>query len=361
MSKSRVPNSSFPSGVGGVNNIELIDLTGSDLDPSSDESMLNGNSIILISSSDPHEIDDVDNSMKSFTMTGSSVLRHTHDEEGDSTRSSNAEIVPYYERIEDLSRKEEGCLYRLKAKPLRETALFYDQYEDITVLEDRVGYRCFQKPTFDLDSDHWTIRYIYLNHREVSGWYFLKYHVTWKDMDSQGRGHCFECAQSNRFAAMALRSFRHALYIKIRNAYGAINLVHQQWYSDSASLVSSGSEYHSEPRWMICEGINDGKSHRFVNETRFDNKPMEPYTWTDLIYAFVHYTYDLSDGRLLISNLDCDEHGRLTNIVCFDKNSAPHHSRDNAEVVDQIKDVFNHFEEQHRCNIVCQHLGNIPL
>ncbi|EGG05438.1 uncharacterized protein MELLADRAFT_64179 [Melampsora larici-populina 98AG31] len=257
-------------------------------------------------------------------MSDSSDPSEGHSEEDD----SNVSKVPWYEKLEDLGRKEEGCLYRLRSKPLRPSAMFYDQNEDVSHLEDRVGFRCFQKVPFVVPLG-WEVCYIHLTHREVSGWYLLKFDTAWKDMLSQGRGHCFVRAESNRFAVMAMGAFRRDLYNKIENAYGAINLVHQQWYSNAASMASSGSKYEDEPRWMICEGLTDEKSHRFVYENRFDNEPMVPYTWNDLIYAFVHFAYDISGGRTLISNLECDARGRITNIQRAI--SQPQRSRDGAE------------------------------
>ncbi|KAH9818391.1 hypothetical protein DFH28DRAFT_888642, partial [Melampsora americana] len=264
--------------------------------------------------------------------------------------------VPWYESLPNLGRKEEGCLYRMLPKPFRQNELFYSQYDDVTVLEDHIVYKVFNNITND---DEWSVRKIFLNHREARGWYFLKFGRAWKTLVSQGRRHCFDRAQSSRYASMVLKSFQDALFTKMRNNFGVINLVHQQWFSNSVSMKSAGTLYIDEPRWMICEGMNDERSHRFVSESRFINEPFEPYIWTDLIYAFVHYAYDLSNGRSLIYNLDCDEHGSITNVQCFTKDDPPYHIRNDPGAAEKINSAFVNFTEQHRCNLICQHLGNI--
>ncbi|EGG00890.1 uncharacterized protein MELLADRAFT_111372 [Melampsora larici-populina 98AG31] len=67
------------------------------------------------------------------------------------------------------------------------------------------------------------------------------------------------------------------------------------------------------------------------------------------------------DSKTVISNLDCDEHGRLSNVVCFTKNSTPYHSRESSAMADIVNRAFVLFPEQHDCNELCEHLGNIRL
>ncbi|KAH9817858.1 hypothetical protein DFH28DRAFT_1080968 [Melampsora americana] len=168
---------------------------------------------------------------------------------------------------------------------------------------------------------------------------------------------------------MALKSFKTALFMKIINADGVINMVHQQWYSHSKAmsiqvlyiLQSAGTTYENKPCWMICEGINDVKSHCFVHHSKFNNDPREPHTWSNLIFAFVHYAYNLSEGTSLISNLDSDKHGCINHVICFGKDSPPYHSCNLEEVADVIATSFINFCDQHRGNIICEHLGNIKL
>ncbi|KAH9825276.1 hypothetical protein DFH28DRAFT_878639, partial [Melampsora americana] len=74
-----------------------------------------------------------------------------------------------------------------------------------------------------------------------------------------------------------------------------------------------------KPCWMVCKGVNDSKTHHLMYGFRFKNEPMEPHAWTNLINAFVHYTYTLSDHWSLISILDCDKHRQIPNVECFVK------------------------------------------
>ncbi|EGG00503.1 uncharacterized protein MELLADRAFT_111731 [Melampsora larici-populina 98AG31] len=79
-------------------------------------------------------------------------------------------------------------------------------------------------------------------------------------MESQGRAQCFARAESNRYAAWALRHFQHTLSLKRRNRRGRMVSKYQRWYSLSLSLVvqpchviqSAGTGYNDEPRWRWC-------------------------------------------------------------------------------------------------------------
>ncbi|KAH9808542.1 hypothetical protein DFH28DRAFT_908939, partial [Melampsora americana] len=274
-------------------------------------------------------------------------------------------LVPYYEHISDLSNKTEGCLYRLLPRHSRDSEVWYNPYEDVPFLEDHVVYDTYQKvkvlPRGDLSE--WVVWRIYIHLREAPDWYFLKFHVSWEDMKSQGRAHCFERAQSNRYAAMMLKSFQHCLYIKRKNSKGQVDLQYRQWYTDSLSMVLTGPHHDDQPRWMICEGVADpSSSHRYIYEYNFNNKPIEPQAWTDHIHAFVHYIYDISAGMTLIANLECDDHGKITNIVCFDQQNPPYHSCNDSDMAGRIDRAFNlHFPCQHKCNKICEHIGNVKM
>ncbi|EGG07577.1 uncharacterized protein MELLADRAFT_71610 [Melampsora larici-populina 98AG31] len=167
---------------------------------------------------------------------------------------------------------------------------------------------------------------------------------------------------------MALKHFQHSLFIKGRNDTGPLQPVYQQWYTDSCSMViqpcyvlqSAGTPYEGEPRWMIFEAATDN-SHSFVTETNFNKPPKEHNAWTRLIHAFIHYTYDLSGDQTLISNLDCDDHGKISNVTCYVRNSPPYHSRNNAEMAGIVECAFKLFAEQHVCNDICELLGNVKM
>lgn len=70
---------------------------------------------------------------------------------------------------------------------------------------------------------------------------------------------------------------------------------------------------------MIIEGVNHERNHCFIYEYGFHNPPMDPHAWTDLINAFVHYTYDISGRKSLISKLDCDERGKINSVIVYNK------------------------------------------
>ncbi|EGF98012.1 uncharacterized protein MELLADRAFT_118621 [Melampsora larici-populina 98AG31] len=280
------------------------------------------------------------------------------------------EAVPYYEDLEDLGRKEEGTLYRLKPKGFRNTET-YDQKEDVIVLEDRVVFKCYHEVD-DKMNDDWIVRRIYFSHKEIRGlirgFHFIKFHKSWVDLPSQGRPECFALAESNRHVAMALKSFKYMIFVKRKKGTGKVIPKYQKWYSYACAMAvqtchvlqSAGSQYENDPRWMICESATD-KSHSFVYEDNFHNPPSEPNTWTKLINAFLHYTYNLSNNQTLISSLDCDEHGQISNLLCYVRNSPPYHGRDDPKLATLIDRQFKLFEEQHVCNKICEMLGNVPF
>ncbi|EGG08073.1 uncharacterized protein MELLADRAFT_105349 [Melampsora larici-populina 98AG31] len=175
--------------------------------------------------------------------------------------SSNKVPIPYYETIENLARKEEGTLYRLKARRVRpmDCVVSYDPYEDVEYYDDHIAYKGFQLIKSESNKEGWRVRRIYFDHHEIRGFlrghYFLKFHETWKDLPTQGRSHCFARAESHRHAAMTLKSFQFHLFNKRRDDSGKLIPDYQQWYSDSCSMViqpcyalqSAGSPYVGEP------------------------------------------------------------------------------------------------------------------
>ncbi|EGG06803.1 uncharacterized protein MELLADRAFT_106305 [Melampsora larici-populina 98AG31] len=190
--------------------------------------------------------------------------------------------------IENLGRKEEGCVYRLKAGRVRKLyyKVYYDQDEDVEYYDDHITYKTFELVKTQAKKDGWTVRRIYVGYQEP----------------------CYV-------------------------------------------LQGAGSTYEAEPRWKILDGATD-RSH---------TKPDEPNTWTRLIHAFIHYTYDLSGNQTLISHLDCDEHGKISNSICYDQNCPPYHSRDKPEMKVSVERAFKLFREQHVCNDICGVIGNVKM
>ncbi|EGG10943.1 uncharacterized protein MELLADRAFT_92336 [Melampsora larici-populina 98AG31] len=305
--------------------------------------------------------------LSSKTLDGSELADISISSTGHIKRAA---VVPYYEYIEDLSSKEEGYIYRLKPKKIKDNANHYDQYEDVNQIEDRIGFRGYSliKAAACKDED-WVVRWIYIYHREISGWYHLKFHNSWDQMASQGHAHCFERALNNRYVEMALRSFIHDLFKKMDGGgHLEIDPVIQLWHQGASAMKvsrmcvmqSSGSPYDDEPRWKIIEE-QTAVSHRYICKDNYYNPPARRGVWSDLIYAFHHYTYDFSASQTLIANLDCDRHGHISNVVCLDKKSTPYHSCENPSIADNIKRAFRQFAEQHECNEICEVLGNVAL
>ncbi|EGG04667.1 uncharacterized protein MELLADRAFT_88687 [Melampsora larici-populina 98AG31] len=357
------------------------EITGSDLNPALDIS-------------DPHRGASFEFSAMSIevgqaqavstSFAGSLVLDGLEDSynyandilEQSQTIEDESDIVPYYETIEDLGRKKNGMLYRLSPKCFRDQQPHYNPLEVVPYLDDRVGYSEGQQVQVANHSLDWVVRKAYLHHRDyqIAGSYHIKYNLTWANLLSQGRSHCFERAQNSRYVAMALESFQKDLFRKRReNGNGNINPLHLQWAIVASSMSvqplhilqsSATATTDNEPLWKIFKGATTARFHRFIHVNAFHNEPsMEPeaWPWTSLIYAFLHYTYELSGDRTLIANLDCDEHGNLSNIVCYDKETVPYHSRQSVEMAKAVDLAFSKFVDQHECNEVCEHVGSVNL
>ncbi|EGG05377.1 uncharacterized protein MELLADRAFT_107653 [Melampsora larici-populina 98AG31] len=235
----------------------------------------------------------------------------------------------------------------------------YDQSENVTLIKDEVVYTSGELVLHVTIEDGWTICKMYLNHDEVGGLYHLKFDPSWLELDTEGRYECFARAESNRYASWAMNQFQYTLSCKRRNGRGRLVPKYQQYYSLSLSMVvqpchamqSAGSGYDDEPRWMICERVTD-RGHAYVHEGNFHNKPTERRPWTSLIHAYIHYVYDLSADQTLISRLDCDDHGKISNLVCWDRNRPPYHSRDVVEMHGRVQHAFQMFAEQHRSRVI---------
>ncbi|KAH9815426.1 hypothetical protein DFH28DRAFT_1082273 [Melampsora americana] len=218
-------------------------------------------------------------------------------------------MLPYYGSLPDLGVRDAGTLYRLQPKRTGQDHTSYDQEEDVYVFEDRVLYN--------------------------------KY--------GQVQARCFAHMESNRHAAMALKCFQRLLFLKIRDVKGRLIPKYQQWYLHACAMVI-----------QPCYGATD-ISHSFVHKDNFNNPPGAPHTWTHLIHAFIHYTYNLSADKTLISNLDCDDHGKISNLIRYVRDQPPYHSRDNANMACVVDRQFNRCDNQHVCNKICELLGNVKL
>ncbi|KAH9808044.1 hypothetical protein DFH28DRAFT_911500 [Melampsora americana] len=317
-------------------------------------------------------------SANAFDASGDSIdsLSFQEISAGNCTSSNeNPGFVPYFEKIENLGLKEEGTIYRVADKLFypNEPFTIFNQYdEDDLPLEDSVRYSCFENlvPRY-IGSDNWIVRRIYVHHREpkIKGHRLLKFHVSWPHMASQGRAHCFYRAHSNRYVAIMLGDFKRTLYKKSRDNNDNLIALNQKWHHACLSLTippvhilqSTGTTYDVEPRWMLCDAVTDRFSHQYVTPDNFNNQPVEYQLWTDIIQGFLHYVFDHSDRKTVISNLECDGHGKLSNVVCLTRNSPPYHSRLVPEMAEIVNRTVVRFPEDHVCNELCEVVGNLRM
>ncbi|EGF97119.1 uncharacterized protein MELLADRAFT_114579 [Melampsora larici-populina 98AG31] len=144
--------------------------------------------------------------------------------------------IPYYEYIEDLGLKEEGYIYRLKPKKIKDKMTYYDPYEDVDQLEDRIGFRGYSLVKAATHDEDWVVRWIHVYHREILGWYHLKFHKHWLQMASQGRAHCFERALNNR-------RLKRDLFNKIDGG-GKLDIdpVIERWHQNASGMKVPGTK-----------------------------------------------------------------------------------------------------------------------
>ncbi|EGG10605.1 uncharacterized protein MELLADRAFT_103288 [Melampsora larici-populina 98AG31] len=291
-----------------------------------------------------------------------------------SARSTRDERVLYYEVIPDLRDRGKGCIYRLFTQVFDVCRPPYNPYEWLEFQNDFVDFHIkSQVQLGPRDSGFWVGKRIYIDHPKLVGYYTLKHNLLWEDEDS--RAHCFERAQSHRFGEMMLSAFRKSILIHQRRKErkrGKENDMHRQLYSDSLSMKipslyvmqTACRLFDQDPQWILCEGQTAPEitrteaqtTHRYIWEYDFHSLPSVKQTWTEHIFAWVHYTYEVTGQQSLITSLECDVHGQITNLVVYTKGKPPRYD-ESAEMVARIDRSFIHFREQHACNMICKHLG----
>ncbi|KAH9807026.1 hypothetical protein DFH28DRAFT_939766 [Melampsora americana] len=269
--------------------------------------------------------------------------------------------------LPDLSPKQYIGVYHLPPKTFVPWKAMYNSTEPVHIISEMHFFRKGGAVSLHDSRDQydWTSKELVLELLDGPTKVVAKEHRRWSDYSqAKARGHAFERAHSNRYVAMMLNIFREELFnIWAKKESSAV----RQMYKDACFiqvqllyvLQTVGNKDKGASQWLIAESGTDTRNHRYIYEYEFVNKNYKmkvDQSLEDVIYAFAHYTFKKSGGLSLIAQLDCDAHGKLSNLVCFTKVNPP-------DVLcfqgmfNIIEMAFVHFERHHKCNNVCHTLG----
>ncbi|EGG03022.1 uncharacterized protein MELLADRAFT_90543 [Melampsora larici-populina 98AG31] len=246
--------------------------------------------------------------------------------------TNNKHEVPFDMLRSDLMAKSAAILYRFSPIPYDNSNLTYDPVAlntDNKYKKSIALYSC--SPLIHQvarDSSDWSVKAVDIESTKIHNEMVAKYHHHWLTSGSLAREHALERGHSNLYVCHMLHHFQttlqdywlqkvnkpgYGLQIKQDRALHAQSLGLQV---PMACLLQTIGQNNS-CEWLICEEANHPKNHEYVNEYKFTQDQSEEDPWENLIHAFIHHTYQHSGKQSLITQLNCDIGGQMTNVVCF--------------------------------------------
>ncbi|KAH9808176.1 hypothetical protein DFH28DRAFT_910592 [Melampsora americana] len=255
-------------------------------------------------------------------LTPSGMVNEKDDQ---SMTARNVDYLSYdegfYASLPDLFHKKSISVYHLPPKKFSSNKPAYNPNETVPIFVKALYYQ--HGPPITLygtrDQDDWTPTAVVVDFETGPTQLLALEHRRWYESAARARAEAFGRAQSNRYVAMLLELFQEDLF--------------QQWstkesenirrmYKHASFLQAISDQDKDKSQWLIAERATDSRNHRYVYEFMFNNKNYKMKADTqldDVIFSFLHYTYKMSGGLSLIAQLDCDAHGRLSNLLCFTK------------------------------------------
>ncbi|KAH9813008.1 hypothetical protein DFH28DRAFT_897463 [Melampsora americana] len=267
-----------------------------------------------------------------------------------------------------MSSKHAGSIYQLNTPAFRASKAVYHIVNTVKTTESVVKYNYLPAKDFyqSRDCEDWIASDIDLSSQGF-GMVEAKYHQKWPDNEKAARKHAFERLQANVYTAMMLKHFQDTLFRKWTTEhnqkkrdvargfhFASGNLKVVPAFVMNPILGDKGSE---DSHWLICESKSDSYRHRYMYEYVFNNYSHQMDPAQDLVYAFAHHVYSVSDCQTLIAQMDCDAHGKISGVICFTKDQDESHNINGNDMLHTMERAFIHFEDQHDCNPVCRALG----
>ncbi|KAH9809158.1 hypothetical protein DFH28DRAFT_906322 [Melampsora americana] len=221
------------------------------------------------------------------------------------------------------------------------------------------------------DSD-WTFRPIHIENARVpaSAQLRAKYHNLWDQTEVRGRTQATNSCETNMYVSKMLALFQGELkslwsqsqgraaelaFSKRRNTH-ALSCALKAGLQSSYRSYPIGSLPRGEAPWLVCEHKPDGFNIRYIHDYHFEDSEPSSDPWSKLIHAFCHFTFERSDYRTMICQLDCDGEGVITSVECYQRRT-PNYRQKETNLGETIHRAFWHFTEDHQCNNICYDLG----
>ncbi|EGG05378.1 uncharacterized protein MELLADRAFT_88071 [Melampsora larici-populina 98AG31] len=186
-----------------------------------------------------------------------------------------------------------------------------------------------------------------------------RFHDNWSWTATSGKQQAVEIANAHMYVSQMLRRFQSRLRIMSKSGPPEVYdwyLLAKVLHVPRVSLMQTiGTLDEGLPRWMLVETARDPTSAQYVTHSCYRDTLPAADRWKALLFAFIHYAYQESGGDTLISQIDCDKWGVISNVVTFNKAS---YYLENSDGLDQ---PFFDFRGGHPCNNVCQQLGLVRL
>ncbi|KAH9813810.1 hypothetical protein DFH28DRAFT_857979, partial [Melampsora americana] len=267
----------------------------------------------------------------------------------------------------DTSSKQGGWNYEVVPVILEGDSLIYDPAGgDYTMDQTVVTFNCvmFDQPHFTQDSHEWIQKKMMIDtkHYDLPLIMIAKQRHAWATKPNLARSQALERVKSNLHAARMLKLFMEDLEKlmtsrsrKIRTAAMETHQLSLGLKIPPNSLVKTfGKHETGNSEWLLCDAPHHLVNQRYVHPYKFESDRQDK--WSDFIHALVHYSYHRTGAHSLIAQVDCDQLGSLSNLVCFTR-GYQHVGNPGMDIDQTVKMAFVHFKVSHQCNNICNILG----
>ncbi|KAH9808519.1 hypothetical protein DFH28DRAFT_909110 [Melampsora americana] len=265
------------------------------------------------------------------------------------------------------SSKQGGWNYEVVPVILEGDSLIFDPAGgDYTMDQSVVTFNCvpFEQPYFTQDSHDWIQRKMMIDtkHYDLPHIMIAKQHKAWANRPNLARSQALERVKSNLYAARMLKLFKEGLENSMTSRSRAIRTAASEMHQLSLglkippnSLVKTFGKHESDYcEWLLCDAPHHRVNQRYVHPYKFESDQKDK--WSDFVHAFVHYSYHRTGAHSLVAQVDCDQLGSLSNLVCFTR-GYQHVGIPGMDIDETVKMAFVHFKASHQCNDICNILG----
>ncbi|EGG10936.1 uncharacterized protein MELLADRAFT_59902 [Melampsora larici-populina 98AG31] len=233
-------------------------------------------------------------------------------------------------------------------------------------MKERVcTFRCdpFQQHYFTRDSNSWIQHNMTILGDTVPKSMIAKQHTEWTSRPNLARSHALERVKSNLYVADLLKVFVQDLENVSKSKRGqtariAAEDMHMQSCNlkvpPNSLLKTFGRTLSDESEWLLIDAPHDSDNVRYLHPYKFRCDHEDK--WSNLVHALAHFAYHRTGALSLLSQIDCDKSGNLSNLICFTR-GYPHVGIPGTDMDEEVHMAFVHFKGEHKCNPICRTLG----